>query len=205
MSTNDTIKPAILPAAEIDQYKATLADFDAAPPGSEEQDGIAYDCTVALRALLGHVDALAAGAVDAEALGRKVCEIRDAMMTRMFAGYPGRGTVDKEIAKIDAAIGLALHAIGYAAGRSEGEAEHEAVRSDLARQVLDQANELNGLDVRMSDARADIASLTAELAEARKERERIEGIALAASMAPTMGDAAHILRAIRARGEGRQG
>jgi uncharacterized small protein (DUF1192 family) len=176
----DNDKPArILSPAEIDQYKATLADFDAAPPGSEEQAGVAYDCTVALCALLAHVDALTPRDVDAEALGREVRRVwiewaKEQPLPKPSWLVPWEGLSEPD-RDVDRRIGTALYVIGYAAGRIEGEAERARLVATLNAEIQNlQAEIVEQGDFRDAD-RAEIARLTAELATRTTERDEARG------------------------------
>jgi hypothetical protein len=114
-------------------------------------DQTSYPMIVA-GALLAHLDALTPRApVDGEALGRLLAtEIASATVA-------GEDTMAKPA--------LALRAIGYAAGRSEG----EAAESETTRHLIEQRN----LAQRTAeDAHREIARLTAELAEANERETR---------------------------------
>ena len=180
-------KPAILSAARL-----ALDAFEAAPTASTIQDDAAYDAARALGPVLAHLDALTAGEVpDGEALGRM------AWRARATPGGWGRWTDAEVAACMDESwetqsaeeraryrrIGTALHAIGYAAGRSEGEAERARLADDhehvcrlvrTTERARDEAQEL------AEDRAGQIARLTAELAAAH-DRALAHGVAVVAS------------------------
>ena len=130
-------------------------------------------------ALLARLDALTPPAVpDGEALGRLLL----AQLTAELSPTWTKVMSDIEDEHWTRAA-LALHAIGYAAGRSEGEAAGAAERIRYAgEQVLfaiEQVQRDAGADrFEIARQRAEIARLTAELAEARAvvtDREQKRG------------------------------
>lgn len=145
MSTNGTTKPAILSAAEIEAMRAELSNFSTRPSRHKQ----------IADAFLAHIDALTAGKVDEEALGRAAWE-------RMAPPWLSLSVYDwhelpGEVAEYYKAIGSALYTLGRAAGRSEGEAE----RASLLQQHRIDRDALNGTESELDGARAEITRLTA--------------------------------------------
>lgn len=132
---------------------------------SDEDAAFVVAARTDVPALLAHLDALTPppGTMDAEALGRATRRARhdaqgigDAAERAM--PWDDMDAGDRETYSY---MGKTLHAIGYAAGRSEGEAERAQLEAQIAnndavaRESIEAAHE-------------EIARLTAELAEAKR-------------------------------------
>lgn len=164
MTIPDPTTPALLSAARLDAaiVEAIVADLSDRRGLRHEWQAIDDDIREEIKAtwigIVGrHLAALTPPAApDGEALGRAVADVVEAHDYRPAHDDPGIGPAVLTRSMCER-IGTALHAIGYAAGRSEGEAERAAER---ARFEDDAA-------IERDDADAEIARLTAELAEAR--------------------------------------
>ena len=156
--TTDT-KPT-LPAARLAKIREALAAFEACPVASALQDDAAYDCARALGEVLAHLDALTAPA-DGEALGRLMWKLGAHRMSKAEEDWLwDTMPADRKTKYVKGAIALDAH--GYARGRAE------------ALEGIDRWKMIaEGKDVRIAVLRDEIARLTAELAEARAETDRL--------------------------------
>ena len=127
MKTSDDPTPALLSAARLDEIRA--ADAATHPLA------MSFACHDR-RALLAHLDALAAGEVpDGEALGRGLFEHMSVMAWpdgRGKIGGPGWDGLREDSRSYYRGAALALYTRGRTAGRAEGEAERALLREALA-------------------------------------------------------------------------
>ena len=113
-----------------------------------------------LRKLLAHLDALQAPA-DGETLGRMLHRLLSPIFTDDYISAVWEGWKE-ETRVLYRTTALALHARGYAAGLARGEEEQARLAEDLE-------GDRRAYAVRAETERTEIARLTAELAEVRKE------------------------------------
>jgi hypothetical protein len=129
----------------------------------------------AVPALLAHIDALtpSPGEVDAEALGCRLhrflhsgdAAVADREWRLLFDDQRERWTEQA----------VAIHAIGYAAGRSEGEAERARLIAQWEEERGLRCDDANKASDRSMAQCEEIARLTAELAAERARIDRIHG------------------------------